>query len=65
MRRRLIFNSGIKTKRYHRGGAWVARDEEKDPALDQQGKYRPRKPDKWDESYKESGPPSWANFKYD
>jgi len=61
--------TGVKTKRYERG-TFIPRDEELDgPPLDKDGLYRPRKPKDWDEhvksTYKESGPPKWANFQYD
>lgn len=54
--------TGIKQKRYQRG-KFIHRDVEKDPPLDENGKYRPQKPAGWDESYP-NGPPSWANFSY-
>jgi len=50
--------TGIKTKRYFRGG-FVNRNFEEDPPVDKEGKYRPAKPTGWDDSYKDSGPPSW------
>merc|ERR1711973_1018446 len=56
--------TGVKTKRYHRG-TFIARDESIDgPPLDKNGVYRPRKPRDWDKHYAESGPPKWANFDY-
>ncbi len=56
--------TGVKTKRYEKG-TMVLRDEKSDPALDKDGNYRPRKPNGWDEAYAKTGPPKWANFKYD
>ena len=50
--------TGIKTRRYFRGG-FVNRNFEEDPPVDSEGKYRPAKPTGWDDSYKDSGPPSW------
>merc|ERR1719412_1891804 len=56
--------TGIKTKRYLRGGRWIERDEKlHGPMLDENGKYRPRKPTDWDKSYPE-GPPPWCDYKY-
>ena len=50
--------TGIKTKRYTRGG-FIRRDFDEDPPVDGEGKYRAAKPTGWDDAYKESGPPSW------
>ena len=50
--------------KYFRGGKFILRDEEvSGPLLDENGKYRPQKPTKWDESYPD-GPPQWTNYKY-
>ena len=55
--------TGIKTKRYERG-THIPRNFEVDgPALDENGKYRPRKPQGWDESYP-NGPPGWTKHDY-
>lgn len=50
--------TGIKTKRYSRG-AFVRRNFNEGSPVDSEGKYMPAKPDGWDDSYKDSGPPSW------
>ena len=50
--------TGIKTKRYTRGG-FVRRNFDEDPPIDGEGKYRPAKPTGWDDAYKDSGPPEW------
>lgn len=56
--------TGIKTKRYARGGKFILRDEKlSGPMLDENGKYRPQKPTCWDESYPD-GQPAWTNIKY-
>jgi len=54
--------SGVKTKRYHRG-TFIKRDLVADPPLDKDGNYRPQKPCEWDASYPE-GDPAWTNFKF-
>jgi len=54
--------TGMKTKRYKRGH-FVMRDQKADPPQDANGKYRPQKPEGWDEAYPDEQP-SWANFKY-
>ena len=47
-----------------RGGKFVLRDETiNGPMLDENGKYRPQKPTRWDESYPD-GPPPWTDHKY-
>ncbi len=55
---------GIPTKRYDKG-TMVPRDIQKDPPLDSEGRYRPRKPTGWDDAYRESGPPPWTKHRYD
>ena len=55
--------TGIKTQRYKRG-KFLDRPEN-DPPLDENGQYRPQKPRGWNDSYKDSGAPKWAEFKYD
>jgi len=55
--------TGIRQARYM-GGKFIARDTDRDPPVDKNGKYRPQKPLGWDESYPD-GAPDWANFKYD
>ena len=54
---------GIPTVRYIRG-AWVDRDP-KDPPLDENGKYRPRKPKQFDEAYANRDLPEWAKGQYE
>ena len=50
--------SGIKTRRYNRG-VFLSRPEADGPAVDSQGRYRPRKPDYWRETYGDKTP-DWA-----
>eukprot|EP00096_Caligus_rogercresseyi_P012368 TRINITY_DN514_c0_g1_i1.p1 TRINITY_DN514_c0_g1~~TRINITY_DN514_c0_g1_i1.p1 ORF type:complete len:194 (+),score=66.77 TRINITY_DN514_c0_g1_i1:114-695(+) len=56
--------TGIKSQRFHQK-EWVARDLEKDPAFDADGKYIPQKPKGWDKAYAESGPPDWSSYDYE
>ncbi|XP_040577065.1 COX assembly mitochondrial protein homolog [Lepeophtheirus salmonis] len=55
--------TGIKTPRYIQK-EWQNRDLVNDPPFDENGKYIPQKPNGWDKSYKETGPPSWASYNY-
>jgi len=55
--------TGIRQRRYM-AGKFLKRNTKTDPALDNEGKYRPQKPLGWDESYPD-GAPEWASFKYD
>jgi len=56
--------TGHRSPRYERSN-YVKRTEE-DPAIGPDGKYKMKKPYKWDESYKGKELPEWAkNVKYD